>query len=47
MEFDLTVIWTQVQSTLIGFANRLPAYLVALLVLALFFFLAGRISQWN
>jgi small-conductance mechanosensitive channel len=46
MEFDLTTIWAQVQATLIGFVERLPAYIFALLVLALFFFLAGRFSIW-
>jgi len=46
MEFDLTTIWAQVEATLVGFVNRLPAYIFALLVLALFFFLAGRISLW-
>ena len=46
MEFDLNTIWTQLQELLTGLLNRLPALLLAVLVLALFFWLAGRLSRW-
>lgn len=46
MEFDLTAFWTQLQETLVALVNRMPAFLFALLVLVLFYFLAGRLAMW-
>jgi len=46
MEFDLNAVWTQIQGTLTELASGAPAFLLALLVLAIFFFLAGRLSKW-
>lgn len=46
MEFDLTAFGSQIQDTLVGLANRLPAFLIALGVLALFYILARRLSEW-
>ena len=46
MEFDIATIWMQIQETLIDLVNRLPAFLLALLVLLVLFFAAGRISNW-
>ncbi|MGD2078342.1 MAG: mechanosensitive ion channel family protein [Chloroflexota bacterium] len=46
MEIDIGTIWTQIQETLTDLANRLPALLLALLTLVIFYFLAGRISLW-
>ena len=46
MEFDLTAFGSQIQETLVGLANRLPAFLLALGVLALFYILARRLSAW-
>lgn len=47
MEFDLTAIWTQLQETLVELVNGLPAFLFALLVMAIFYLLAGRLSKWT
>jgi len=46
VEFDLTAFGSQMQETLVGLANRLPAFLLALGVLALFYVLARRLSAW-
>ena len=46
MDFDLSVILSQMQETLVEFVNRLPALLFAVLVFALFFWMAGRLSRW-
>ena len=46
MAFDFTVFWAQIQETFVGLANRLPAFIFALVVLALFYILARRLSKW-
>jgi small conductance mechanosensitive channel len=46
MEFDFSVFWAQIQKTFVELVNRLPAFLFALLVLALFYLLARRLSRW-
>jgi small conductance mechanosensitive channel len=46
MDFDLSTIWTQLQETFTEFLTRLPAFVVAILVFVLFFWLAGRLSRW-
>jgi small conductance mechanosensitive channel len=46
MDFDLTTIWTQFEDTLVGLVSRLPAFLTAVLVFAIFFVLSGRLSKW-
>jgi small conductance mechanosensitive channel len=46
MEFDFTTIWTQLQDTFVNLVNSLPSFLLAMLVLILFFVLAGRVSLW-
>lgn len=46
MEIDLGAILSQLQETLVSFVARLPAFLLALLVFAMFFWLAGRLSHW-
>ncbi|MGD8587142.1 MAG: mechanosensitive ion channel family protein [Chloroflexota bacterium] len=46
MAFDFTVFWAQIQETFVGLVNRLPAFIFALVVLALFYILARRLSKW-
>ena len=46
MSFDLNLIWTQLQEGVVAFASRLPAFMLALLVFVLFFWIAERLSAW-
>lgn len=45
MEFDLTVIWMQLQESMVEFITRLPTLMLALLVFILTFWLARQLSQ--
>jgi small conductance mechanosensitive channel len=46
MDFDLNVVWTQLQDTFTEFVTRLPTIALAILVFALFFWLAKQLSGW-
>ena len=47
MDFDLTAVWTQLQESVMAFIARLPAFLLALIVLILFLWLSSRVAQWG
>lgn len=46
MELDLTLIWDQMWESFNLFLARLPAYVLAVMIFGLFFWLAGRLSHW-
>ena len=46
MDIDLDAIWWQISEKIAELLTRLPALALAVLVFALFFWLAGRLSRW-
>jgi small conductance mechanosensitive channel len=46
MEIDFGTIWSQIQDIFAELLAGLPAFVLAVLVFALFFWLAGRLSRW-
>jgi small conductance mechanosensitive channel len=46
MDIDLDAIWWQISEKIAELLTRLPALVLAVLVFALFFWLAGRLSRW-
>lgn len=47
MDFDLTAVWMQLQESVMAFIAQLPAFLLALVVLILFFWLSSHVAQWG